>query len=82
MMKTSRFKIDIQTTLAPLILWGYRRIQWALQMIRAFPHTVVREIQRPSTQYRIALVLVAVLTLFLSWSLALPPTEIIRGKFL
>jgi hypothetical protein len=82
MMKTSHFKIRIRTTLAPLILWGCRQIQWAVQMVRTFPHVVVREIQRPSTQYRIALVLVAVLTLFLSWSLALPPTEIIRGKFL
>lgn len=81
-MKTSRFKIDIQTTLAPLMLWGCRQIQWVIQMVRAFPHLVVREIQRPSTQYRIALVLVAVLTLLLSWSLALPPTEMIKGKFL
>ena len=32
------------------------------------------KIERPSTQYRIVLVLVAVLTLFLSWSLALPHT--------
>ena len=63
-MKTARFKIGIQATLAPLILWGYRQIQWAIQMVRAFPHVVVREIQRPSTQYRIALVLVAVLALF------------------
>ncbi len=81
-MKTSRFKIGIQTTLAPLILWGCRQIQWAIQMVMAFPHVVVREIQRPSTQYRIALVLVAMLGLLLSWSLALPPSEMIRGKYL
>jgi hypothetical protein len=81
-MKTTRFKIGIRTTLAPLILWGCRQIQWAIQMVKAFPHLVACEIQRPSTQYRIVLVLVAVLALLLSWSLALPSTQIIRGKFL
>jgi hypothetical protein len=71
-MNSSRFTRCVRTTLTFLVLWGCRQIQRLIQGSKTLPGIVARELWRPSTHYRIALVLVAVLALLLSWSLAFP----------
>lgn len=79
-MSHSRFNICLYAKLTRLALWGWRQIRRVARAVRALLRTCAREILRPGTQYRIALVLIAMLTLLLSWTLTLPHAETVAFK--
>ena len=79
-MSHSHFTTGIQAKFTRLAPWGWRQLRWVRRAMRAFLRTCAREIRRPGTQYRIALLLVAMLALVLSWSLILPHAETVAFR--